>query len=243
MSKRFSRRLCLLLGLSTLVSLGGGALFSTHASASDGLVVVIANSYEGALPGALNDGNAIADRLQAEGYDGIRLLGVPGSAMAAGLEQIRKTAEGAGPFRLIYATGFGMCLNDDLVLFADDLQPEQFKSGQVGDVVIPLSVVAEAAAVGGEQTLLVFDTNPRQCTRDALDAFKLPPNSALLVTTGIGGDVIDEIDDNGMSAFSTAFIEKFAGGRDVADIISPVMAQIQELTGEQQVPILIGKLQ
>lgn len=239
MNKRFSPHLFTALGLALL----GATLAPTQATASDGLVVVIANSYDGALPGALKDGTTIADTLQASGFDGVRLLGLPGSAMAAGLEQIRKTAEDSGPFRMVYATGFGMCLNDDLVLFAEDLEPEQFKSGQIGDVVVPLSVVAAAAAEGGTQTLLVFDTNPRQCTKDALAAFKLPANTALLVTTAIGGDIIDEVDDNGTSAFTTAFVEKFSVTRDVGAIVTQVMERIQALTDEQQVPILFGKLQ
>jgi hypothetical protein len=162
--------------------------------------------------------------------------------MTAGVEQIHKAAEGAGPFRIVYATGFGMCLNDDLVLFAEDMQPEQFESGQLGDVVIPLSVVAEAAAAGGEQTLIIFDTDPKQCTDEALKAVKLPETTALLVTTSIGGDVVDEIEEGGKGAFATAFLQEFAPERAPKEILDKLVEQIKALTEELQLPILIGAL-
>jgi hypothetical protein len=211
-------------------------------AASAGLGVVIANEYDGVLPGALRDGGAIADKLEASGFAAVRLEKVTGGAMAAGLEQIRKAAEGAGPFRIVYATGFGMCLNDDLILFAEDMQPEQYESGQLGDVAIPLSVVAEAAAEGGDQTLIVFDSDPKQCTDEALKAIKLPEKTALLVTTGIGGDVVDEIEDGGKGAFATAFLQEFAADRAPKEVLDKTIEQIKALTEELQVPILMGGL-
>jgi hypothetical protein len=211
-------------------------------AASAGLVVVIANEYDGVLPGATRDGTAIVDKLEASGFGAVRLMGATGGEMAAGLEQIRKAAEGAGPFRIVYATGFGMCLNDDLVLFAEDMQPEQFESGQLGDVVIPLSVVAEAAAAGGEQTLVVFDSDPKQCTDEALKAIKLPEKTALLVTTGIGGDVVDEVEEGGNGAFATAFLQEFVPGRAPEEVLGKVAEQIKAMTEELQVPIVLGAL-
>jgi hypothetical protein len=211
-------------------------------AASAGLAVVIANEYDGVLPGATRDGTAIADKLEASGFTGVRLLGAAGGAMTAGVEQIHKAAEGAGPFRIVYLTGFGMCLNDDLMLFAEDMQPAQFESGQLGDVVIPVSVVAESAAAGGEQTLVVFDTDPKQCTDEALKAIKLPEKTALLVTTSIGGDVVDEIEEGGNGAFATAFLQAFAPERAPKEILDKTIEQIKELTEELQVPILIGGL-
>ncbi len=222
---------------------GGVGLSPAPASAaSAGLAVVIANEYEGFLPGATRDATAIADKLEASGFAAVRLLGATGDAIAAGIEQMRKAAEGAGPLRIVYLSGFGMCLNDDLVLFADDMQPEQYESGQVGDVAIPLSVVVEAVAAGGDQTLVVFDTSPNQCTEDGLKAIKLPEKTALLVTTGIGGDVVDEIEEGGKSAFATAFLQEFAPDRAPKDVVDKVIEQIKVLTEEQQVPVLIGKL-
>ncbi len=211
-------------------------------AASAGLAVVIANEYDGVLPGATRDGTAIADKLEAGGFTGVRLLGAAGGAMTAGVEQIHKAAEGAGPFRIVYLTGFGMCLNDDLMLFAEDMQPAQFESGQLADVVIPVSVVAEAAAAGGEQTLIIFDTDPKQCTDEALKAVKLPEKTALLVTTSIGGDVVDEIEEGGKGAFATAFLQEFAPERAPKEILDKTIEQIKALTEELQVPILIGAL-
>lgn len=227
---------------ASMAALGIAAAAPGPASAaSAGLAVVIANEYDGVLPGATQDGTAIADKLAAGGFTAVRLMAATGGAMAAGVEEIRKAAEGAGPFRIVYLTGFGMCLNDDLVLFAEDMQPEQFESGQLGDVIIPISVVAEAAAAGGEQTLVVFDTDPKQCTDEALKAIKLPEKTALLVTTSIGGDVID-IEDGDTSAFVTAFLQEFAPGRAPKEILDKTIEQIKALTEELQVPILIGGL-
>lgn len=223
------------LGIVAAVPVPGSA-------ASAGLAVVIANEYDGVLPGATRDGTAIADKLEASGFAAVRLMGATGGGMTAGVEEIHKAAEGAGPFRIVYLTGFGICLNDDLMLFAEDMQPEQFESGQLGDVVIPISVVAEAAAAGGEQTLVVFDTDPKQCTDEALKAIKLPEKTALLVTTSIGGDVVDEIEEGGKGAFATAFLQEFAPGRAPKEILDKTIEQIKELTEELQVPILIGGL-
>ena len=228
---------------ASLAALGMAAAVPVPASAaSAGLAVVIANEYDGVLPGATRDGTAIADKLEASGFTAVRLMGATSGAMAAGVEQIHKAAEGAGPFRIVYLTGFGMCLNDDLVLFAEDMQPAQFESGQLGDVVIPISVVAEAAAAGGEQTLIIFDTDPKQCTDEALKAVKLPEKTALLVTTSIGGDVVDEIEEGGKGAFATAFLQEFAADRAPKEILDKVVEQIKALTEELQVPILIGAL-
>ena len=228
---------------ASLAALGMAAAVPVPASAaSAGLAVVIANEYDGVLPGATRDGTAIADKLEASGFTAVRLMGATGGEMAAGVEQIHKAAEGAGPFRIVYVTGFGMCLNDDLMLFAEDMQPAQFESGQLGDVVIPISVVAEAAAAGGEQTLIIFDTDPKQCTDEALKAIKLPEKTALLVTTSIGGDVVDEIEEGGKGAFATAFLQEFAPERAPKEILDKTIEQIKELTEELQVPILIGAL-
>lgn len=214
----------------------------TAAQASAGLVVVIANEYDGHLTGVQRDADAIASKLEAEGFDAVRMLGLPGAAVAGGIEQVRSAAKSAGPLRIIYASGFGMCLNDDLFLFAEDMQPEQFASGKVGDFIVPLSIVAEAAAAGGSQTLVVFDISPFECTRDTLQAFRLSPNWALLVTTGIGGDVIDELNEDGIGAFTIAFLQQFVSDRPPNDIIDKVIEQIRIMTGDRQVPILFGKL-
>ena len=228
---------------ASLAALGTATAVPVPASAaSAGLAVVIANEYDGVLPGATRDGTAIADKLEASGFTAVRLMGATGGAMTAGVEQIHKAAEGAGPFRIVYVTGFGMCLNDDLMLFAEDMQPAQFESGQLGDVVIPISVVADAAAAGGEQTLIIFDTDPKQCTDEALKAVKLPEKTALLVTTSIGGDVVDEIEEGGKGAFATAFLQEFATDRAPKEILDKTIEQIKELTEELQVPILIGGL-
>lgn len=214
------------------------------ASAADsaGLAVVIANSYDEALPASLRDADAIADKLEENGFSTIRLLGATGGEMAAGIVQVRQAAETAGPLRLVYMSGFGMCVSDDLVLFAEDMQPEQFKSGQIGDVIVPVSLLAEAAGTGADRSVVVFDTNPRRCTQDMVNAVKLPENTALLITTGIGGDIIDEIDEDGMSAFATAFVDTFAPDRPIKDIITDVIAQVGEMTDGQQKPVLVGEL-
>jgi len=223
------------------VAIAGACLAPVGASAADGMVVVIANSYQGFLPGALRDANAVADKLEADGFDSVRLLDTAGSDMAAGLEKIRSVGEGAGPVRLVYMTGFGMCLSDDLMVFAEDMDPDQFKTGEVGDFVVPVSVVAEAAAEGADRTLVVFDTNPRQCTEGDLKAVTLPANTALLVTTGIGGDIVDEIDEGGTSAFATAFSNGFASGGDLQAFVGEIVGRIEALTDGQQKPILIGE--
>jgi uncharacterized caspase-like protein len=228
--------------MSVIAVLGGVVLAPAGMAASAGLAVVIANSYDEHLPASLRDADAIAGKLEQNGFDAIRLLGTTGGETAAALARIRQAAETAGPVRVVYMSGFGMCFNDDLVLFAEDMQPEQFRSGQIGDVVVPLSVVAAAVADGAARTLLVFDTNPRQCTRDMIDAVRLPDNAALLVTTGIGGDVVDEVDEGGMSAFATAFAQAFAADRPLKDIVAEVVAEIREITEGQQDPILIGNL-
>jgi len=212
------------------------------AADSAGLAVVIANGYDEALPASLRDADAIADKLEENGFSTIRLLGATGGEMAAGIVQVRQAAETAGPLRLVYMTGFGMCVSGDLVLFAEDMQPEQFKSGQIGDVVVPVSLVADAAGTGAERTLVVFDINPRRCTKDMVNAVKLPENAAMLITTGIGGDIIDEIDEKGMSAFATSFVDVFAAERPIKDIVTDVIAQIREMTDGQQAPILVGEL-
>jgi hypothetical protein len=216
-------------------------LLSGAMASSAGLAVVIANGYDGILPASRRGAEAIADKLEENDFATVRMLAAAGGEMAAGVVRIREAAETAGPLRLVYMSGFGMCLNDDLLLFAEDMQPEQFKSGQIGDVVVPLSIVAEAASGGGAQTLVVFDTNPRQCTRDMIDAVKLPENGVLLITTGIGGDIIDEVDENGMSAFATTFVEAFTTDRSLNAIATDVAARIQELTEGTQTPVLIGE--
>jgi hypothetical protein len=209
---------------------------------STGLAVVIANSYDEFLPASLRGADAIADKLEESGFTTIRLREATGGEMAASMVQVRQAAETAGPLRLVYMSGFGMCVSDDIVLFAEDMQPEQFKSGQIGDVVVPVSLVAEAVSGGADRILVVFDINPRQCTQDMVNAVKLPENAGLLITTGIGGDVIDEIDEGGMSAFATAFVETFTTERPIKDIVTDVVTQVREMTEEQQTPILVGGL-
>jgi len=236
-------RLCASLTICLSIWCASMALASVAAAQeSAGLVVVIANEYDGFIPSATRDANAVADKLEGDGFDAVRLLDVVGGDFVAELEKVRVAAERAGSLRIIYATGFGMCLNETLVVFTEDAQPEQFKSGQIGDVVVPLAFVAEAAATGGAQTLIVFDVNPNQCTRVFFDGVKLPPNSALLITTGIGGDVVEEVNEDGMSAFVTAFIHEYAPDRALNDIIVKVVEQIRELTDERQMPLLIGDL-
>lgn len=211
-------------------------------AASAGLVVVIANEYDGFLAGTTRDANAIADKLEADGFSAVRLLNKAGEDIAAGLGKVRAAALSAGPIRLVYVSGFGMCLNDDLVLFAEDMQPEQFQSGQFGNVAIPLSSLAEAVSKGSERILVVFDIDPNQCTWDGLNAIKFTPNSALLVTTGIGGDIDGEVGEEGMNAFTTAFLQEFARDIALSDIVANVIEQIRLLTNERQVPILVGEL-
>jgi hypothetical protein len=209
-------------------------------AASAGLAVVIGNEYDGFLPGAPRDANAIADKLDEAGFSTVRLVNATGGAVAAGIQQIRQAAEGAGPLRIVYASGFGMCLNDDLILFAEDMQPEQFKSGELGDAAIPLSVIAEAAAEGGSETFVVFDTTPNQCSDDAVKAIKVPGQGALLVTTGIGGDVLEAVDEDGIGAFATAFIEAYSPDAALKDTVAKVVDKIRELTDGEQQPMLIG---
>lgn len=228
--------------VSALIFLGGVMLTPTHASAAaPGLAVVIGNSYEGYLPGSPRDAGAVADTLEKNGFVTVRMLSATGSEIASEVARLAAAVAAAGPTRIVYMSGFGMCFNDDLVLFAEDIQPEQFKSGKIGDVAISLSVVAETVAAGAEHALVVFDTNPRQCTRDMVDALKLPKNTVLLITTGIGGDVIDEIDEGGMSAFATAFVDSFDAKQPVDKLAADLAAQIRTMTEGQQVPIVVGK--
>lgn len=221
----------------------GFAPASPAQAASAGLVAVVANDYGGFLTGAPRDANAVADKLEAGGFDSVRLIGANGAAVAAGLDQIRKVAETAGPVRIVYVNGFGICLNDDLVLLTEDAQPEQLKSGEVGDVVVPMSVLAEAAAPGGAETLVVFDTNPNQCTESELKAIKLPENTSLLVTAGIGGDLIEvgEGEDSN-SAFTVALMETLDSDTVLKDVVAEVVARIPELSEGSQNPMLIGAL-
>ena len=212
------------------------------AQESAGLAVVIANEYGGFIPSTTRDANAVGDKLERDGFDTVRLLNVPGRAFAARLDEVRGAAVSAGPLRVVYISGFGMCLDNSLVLLAEDLQPEQLESGLFGGQVIPLAIVAEAVAAGGAQTLIVFDINPNQCSRHYLESIKMPANTALLITTGIGGDVIDEVDEDGMSAFVTAFLREFAPDRALNDNIVKVIEQIRALSGETQMPLLIGDL-
>lgn len=209
---------------------------------SPGLAVVIANSYEGFLDGPESDAEAIAGKVEEAGFSTLRIMDVAGKDFAPKLDEIRKAAEAAGPFRIVYATGFGMCLNDDLVLFAEDMQPEQYQSGQVGDVVVPLSTVAEAAATGGGQVLVVFDTTPNQCTTDSLKAVKLPASSALMVTTAVGSDVLDNFDESGRGAFATAFLQAFEARFAPKDLAERLIREVTTITEEQQVPVLFGTL-
>lgn len=233
---RWPVAICIWLGLA-----GAQMLPVDAAAQSAGLAVVVANSYDGFLPASLRDADAVADKLEENGFETLRLLGKSGSEMAAAIEQVHRKAEGAGPVRLIYTSGFGLCADDDLFLLTDDVQPEQIQSGQVGDVVVPISVLAESISAGASQTLIVFDTNPRQCTNDAIESVGLPEKSALLITTGIGGDVVDEIDEDGMSAFATAFLAQYASEVPLQDIIALVVAEIRTLTEDQQKPIFIDK--
>lgn len=230
--------------LSAALVLAAALLTSASAAvASAGLAVVVANSYDGFLPASLRDAGAIADKLEDNDFDAVRLLSASGGEMAAGLALIRQAAAKAGPVRIVYMSGFGMCINDDLVLFSEDVQPEQFKSGDVGEVVVPLSVVADAVAEGAERIFIVFDTNPRQCTRDMVNGLGLPENTTLLITTGIGGDIVDEVDEGGMSAFASAFVEDYSADQPIKDIIAQVMTQIREITEDQQIPFLVGNPQ
>ncbi len=206
------------------------------------LAIVIANGYDGFLPGPAGDANAIADKVEEGGFSTLRILDVAGKDFAPKLEEIKKAAATAGPFRIVYATGFGMCLNDDLMLFAEDMEPENYSSGEVGDVVVPLSLVAEAAATGGGQVLVVFDTTPNQCTDDSLKTAKFPVSSALLVTTAVGSDVVDDFDETGRGAFATAFLQAFAPELGPKDLVDKLIEQVKTMTEEQQVPVLFGKL-
>lgn len=223
------------------ILLVGANLAPTRASAaSAGLAVVIANSYDGFLPSSARDAGAIADRLEQENFDAVRMLGMAGGEIIARVGRLGESVAAAGTKRFVYMSGFGMCFNDDLVLFAEDMQPEQFKSGQIGEVIVPLSVVLNAIAEGAGETLVVFDTTPRQCTRDMIDAIKLPENTVLMVTTGIGGDVIDEVDEGGMSAFTTAFVKSFAADRPSRELANQLAAKISEMTEDQQKPIVVA---
>jgi hypothetical protein len=208
-----------------------------------GLAIVIANSYSGFLDGPAGDAEAIAKKAEGGGFSALRIMNVGGKDFAPKLDEIRTAAEAAGPFRIVYATGFGMCLNDDLMLFAEDMQPEQYTSGKVGDVVVPLSTVAEAAATGGGKVLVVFDTTPNQCTDDSLKAVKLPPSSALLVTTAVGSDVVDNFDETGRGAFTTAFLQGFEPRLAPKDLADKLIREVSTITEDQQVPVLFGSLE
>jgi hypothetical protein len=208
-----------------------------------GLAIIIANSYAGFLEGPAGDAEAIAKKAEEGGFTALRIMNVAGKAFAAKLDEIRKAAGAAGPFRIVYATGFGMCLNDDLMLFAEDMQPEQYNSGQVGDVVVPLSTVAEAAATGGGQVLVVFDTTPNQCTDDFLKAVKLPPSTVLMVTTAVGSDVVDNFDETGRGAFATAFLQGFEARLAPKDLAEKLVREVSTITEDQQTPVLFGATQ
>jgi hypothetical protein len=210
-------------------------------AASSGLAVIVANSYDGFLPAAPRDASTIAETLTQNGFTTLRRLDASGGEMAGAISEIRQEASAAGPTRFVYLSGFGMCLNNDLVLFAEDLQPEQFKTGQVADFAIPVSLVAGAAAADADQILVVFDAIPRLCTRDAVKTITLPENTVLLVTTGIGGDLVDELDEDGAGVFATAFSEVYTADRPLGDVVSDIVAKIDEITDGQQKPILVGE--
>jgi hypothetical protein len=216
---------------------------SDAGAAPAGLAVVIANSYSGYLDGPEGDAEAIAKKAEEGGFTALRITDVAGKDFGAKLDEIRKAAQAAGPFRIVYATGFGMCLNDDLMLFAEDMQPEQYTSGKVGDVVIPLSTVAEAAATGGGKVLVIFDTTPNQCTDDSLKAVKLPPSSALMVTTSVGSDVVDNFDESGLGAFATAFLQGFEPRLAPKDLAAKLVSEVSTITEDQQTPVLLGSLE
>jgi len=223
------------------------ALFASFGTASalaagPGLAVVLANDYDSHAPGATRDGAAIADAMEAKGFASVRIVNAASTAMPAGLDAIRKAAVNAGPFRLIYAGGFGACVNGELMLFADDIQPEQFQSGEISDVVVPLSTLRDAAGEGAGPTLIVFDGNPMQCTESDIKAIKLPEKTALMVTTGIGGDVVEEIEGSDIGAFATAFIAEYAPDRMASELLDELSDQIQTLSEGQQVPITVGSL-
>jgi hypothetical protein len=76
-----------------------------------------------------------------------------------------------------------------------------------------------------------------------LKAIKLPEKTSLLITTSIGGDVVDELEEGGKGAFATAFLQAFAPERAPKEILDKTIEQIKALTEELQVPILIGGLQ
>jgi hypothetical protein len=207
------------------------------------LAIIIANGYSGFLEGPAGDAEAIAKKAEEGGFTALRIMDVAGKDFVPKLYEIRTAAVAAGPFRIVYATGFGMCLNDDLVLFAEDMQPEQYTSGKVGDVVVPLSTVADAAATGGGQVLVIFDTTPNQCTNDSLKAVKLPPSSALLVTTAVGSDVVDNFDETGRGAFATAFLQGFEARLAPKELADKLVREVSTITEEQQTPVLFGALQ
>jgi hypothetical protein len=208
-----------------------------------GLAVIVANSYAGFLEGPAGDAEAVARKVEEGGLSALRIMNVAGKDFAPKLDEIRTAAEAAGPFRIVYATGFGMCLDGDLMLFAEDMQPEQYTSGKVGDVVVPLSTVAEAAATGGGKVLVIFDTTPNQCTTDSLKAVKLPPSSALLMTAAIGSDVVDNFGETGRGAFATAFLQGFESRLAPKDLADKLIQEVATITEHQQVPVLFGALQ
>lgn len=219
------------------------ASLSAASAQNAGLAVVIANSYGGFLTGTEVDADAIAAKAEQGGLSALRILDVTGKDFAPKLDEIRTAAAAAGPFRLVYATGFGMCVDDDLMLFAEDMQPEQYNSGQLGDAVVPLSIVAEAAATGGGKVLVVFDTNANQCAEDDLKKVKLPAESGILLTTAVGGDVLDNFDESGKGAFATAFEQAFDAKLALKALADKLAEQVNTITEEQQQPVLFGTLQ
>ena len=72
---------------------------------------------------------------------------------------------------------------------------------------------------------------------------KLPPASALLVTTAVGSDVVDNFDETGRGAFTTAFLQGFEPRLAPKDLADKLIREVSTITEDQQVPVLFGALQ
>lgn len=204
------------------------------------LLIVFANGYGDQLPGVIRDANALAEGLRAKGVQNLLIFGTDKSVLEETQAKIRQRASSVPGTRLVYATGFGLCLDGDLVLLGEDMTLAQFNKKNYAPVAMSLSKIAEAASSPTDKTVLVFDTNPATCTDKLLADLKLPAGTSLMVTTGIGGAVADTITESGRDAFVTALLQSYDPARPLAETLKAVAEGIESLTSKDQVPILIG---
>ena len=171
----------------------------------------------------------------------MRLVNATGSALAAGLPQIRQAATSAGPLAS-FMPAASACVSTTISSSLPKICSQS--SSRAASSATQRShsrFIAEAAGEGGSKTFVVFDTTPNQCTTDAVKAIKVPGEGALLVTTGIGGDVLEEVDENGLGAFAAAFVEACTPDAALKETVTKVVDKIRELTDGEQQPMLIGE--